>query len=107
MFHCFTGTSDEAARIAEHGWRISFTGVVTFKKSQWLQEIARTYPVDHLMIESDSPYLSPEPVRSRRPNEPALIVHTANFLADLRGEPRPELATRLSHNTSGFFGLPV
>ncbi len=105
VFHCFTGTAEEAARVAEHGWRISFTGVVTFKKSQWLQEIARAYPADQIMIESDSPYLSPEPVRSRRPNEPALIVHTARFLADLRGEPPADFAARLTRNTIEFFGL--
>jgi TatD DNase family protein len=105
VFHCFTGTAAEAARIAEHGWRISFTGIVTFRKSTDLQAIARDYPADRLMLETDCPYLSPEPMRSVRPNEPALLIHTARFLAELRGEPLDEFIARTSANTRGFFGL--
>lgn len=105
VFHCFTGRASEAARIAEHGWRISFTGIVTYKKSEWLQEIARAYPADRLMIETDSPYLSPEPVRKQRLNEPANVTHIARFLADLRGVPVEELADLTARNTREFFGL--
>ena len=83
VFHCFTGTSEHAAEIADNGWRISFTGVVTFKNSGALQLIARDYPIDRLMVETDSPYLSPAPVRHIRPNEPAHLAHTARFLAAL------------------------
>lgn len=107
VFHCFTGTPDEAARIAAHGWRISFTGVVTFKRSQELQAVARAYPADQLMIETDAPYLSPEPVRHKRPNEPSYVAHTARFLADLRGETFEELAASTAENTAAFFGLPA
>lgn len=106
VFHCFTGTANEARRIADHGWRLSFTGIVTFRNSTQLQAIARDYPSDALMIETDAPYLSPEPVRSRRPNEPAHVAHIARFLADLRGEPLEELARRTRENTIAFFGLP-
>jgi len=105
VFHCFTGTEAEAARIAEHGWRISFTGIVTFPKSQELQAIAREYPADKLMIETDSPYLSPVPVRGTKPNEPAFVAHTAQFLARLRGVSLDDLAERTSRNTREFFGL--
>lgn len=105
VFHCFTGTADEAARIAERGWRISFTGVVTFKRSTELQAIARDYPADQLMVETDSPYLSPEPVRGKRPNEPAHVVHTARFLAALRGVSFEDLAAQTVRNTRSFFGL--
>lgn len=105
VFHCFTGTSEEAARIAAHGWRISFTGIVTFRKSVWLQEIARAYPADQLMIETDAPYLSPEPVRGKRPCEPAYIAHTARFLADLRNEPFDRFADQTAKNTRDFFRL--
>ena len=91
VFHCFTGTRAEADRIAEHGWRISFTGIVTFPKSKELQEIAKSYPFDQLMVETDSPYLSPVPVRGRRPNEPSHVAHVAKFLADLRGVSFAEL----------------
>jgi TatD DNase family protein len=105
VFHCFTGTPGEAARVAKHGWRLSFTGVVTFSNSTRLQEIARHYPADALMIESDSPYLSPAPVRGKRPNEPAYLAHTARFLADLRGVAYEELVEQSARNTERFFNL--
>ena len=105
VFHCFTGTAREASRIADHGWRISFTGIVTFKKSDWLWEIAKAYPADKLMIETDAPYLSPEPVRSKRPNEPAYLAHTASFLAKLRDVPFDEFVEQTTRNTREFFGL--
>jgi len=106
VFHCFTGTADEAGRIAEHGWRISFTGIVTFPKSQALQEIARTYPSDRIMVETDSPYLSPVPVRGKQPCEPAYVAHTARFLAELRGTPYDAFVAQTTGNTRTFFGLP-
>lgn len=105
VFHCFTGTAEEAEAIAGHGWRISFTGVVTFKKSGWLQEIAQRYPAELLMVETDSPYLSPEPVRSRQPNEPAHVAYVAQFLARLRGVDQQQLADETAANTRAFFGL--
>ncbi|MBU0716795.1 MAG: TatD family hydrolase [Planctomycetes bacterium] len=105
VFHCFTGTRAEAQRVEAGGWRISFAGVVTFKKSGRLQEIAQAYPADRLMVETDSPYLSPEPVRSRRPNEPAFVAHTARFLSELRGEGFAELAAQTARNTREFFSL--
>jgi TatD DNase family protein len=103
VFHCFTGSAEEAGTAAGHGWRLSFTGIVTFRNSRWLQEIARDYPADQLMIETDSPYLSPEPVRSKRPNEPAFIVHTARFLAELRGTPFDRFVEQTSRNTLEFY----
>ncbi len=105
VFHCFTGTADEAVVLASHGWRISFTGIVTFKGSTELQRIARTYPASALMVETDSPYLSPVPVRSKRPNEPAHVAHTARFLAELRGVGYEELVEQTTHNARAFFGL--
>lgn len=106
VFHCFTGTAAEAAAIAERGWRISFTGIVTFPKSDELQAIAREYPADKIMVETDSPYLSPVPVRSKRPNEPSFVAHTARFLALLRGVDETDFATQTYANTRSFFGLP-
>lgn len=106
VFHCFTGTADEAAKISAHGWRISFTGIVTFKKSQWLQEIARDYPADQIMVETDSPYLSPEPVRGVKPCEPAMVAHTARFLANLRDVSYDALVDQTARNTREFFRLP-
>jgi TatD DNase family protein len=105
VFHCFTGTRAEADRIAEHGWRLSFTGIVTFPKSDELRQIAKSYPSDQLMVETDSPYLSPVPVRGRRPNEPAHVAHVARFLAELRGVTYPELVEQTAQNTRRFFSL--
>lgn len=105
VFHCFTGSETEAAEIAANGWRISFTGVVTFKNAAPLRDIAAAYPIDQLMVETDSPYLSPVPVRNVRPNEPAHIAHIARFLADLRGTDYDEFVEQTSANTRAFFGL--
>jgi TatD DNase family protein len=105
VFHCFTGTAEELSRISDHGWQVSFTGVVTFKKSDGLQKIAKAYPSNKVMLETDAPYLSPEPVRSKRPNEPAYLVHTARFLAELRGVPFDEFVEQTAGNTREFFAL--
>jgi TatD DNase family protein len=105
VFHCFTGSADEAQLLAEHGWRISFTGIVTFRQSAGLQAIARDYPADRLMVETDAPYLSPEPVRKIRPNEPAFVRYTAEFLARLRGEPLDQFIAQTTRNAAAFFGL--
>jgi len=105
VFHCFTGTVDEAKRLADHGWRVSFTGVVTFRTSEALRAVARDYPADQMMLETDAPYLSPEPVRKIRPNEPAHLRHTAEFLARLRGEPLDQLIEQTTRNAEAFFGI--
>jgi TatD DNase family protein len=106
VFHCFSRTPVEAKRLADHGWRLSFTGVVTYKSAKRTQEVARDYPADLLMIETDAPYLSPTPVRGQFPNEPANLVHIAEFLADLRGQRVEELIEHTAANTRRFFALP-
>lgn len=106
VFHCFTGTLAEADQIIEMGFWISLTGVVTFKRSDELRQVARRIPQDRLMIETDSPYLSPEPVRSVRPNEPAHLVHTAACIARERELDLAEFASLTVTNTRRFFRLP-
>ncbi len=106
VFHCFTGTEDEANRLAACGWRISFTGIVTFKKSHTLQAIARTYPLDWLMVETDAPYLAPVPMRGQSPNEPSFVAHTVRFLASLRGDSFEDLASHVGANARRFFDIP-
>jgi len=106
VFHCFTGTVGEAVELIDRGFWISLTGVATFKKSDALREVARLVPSDRLMVETDSPYLSPVPVRSVRPNEPAHLVHTAEVLAAQRGVTMAEFAAMTSANARRFFGLP-
>ncbi len=105
VFHCFSGTAEEASRIAEHGWRISFTGMVTFKKLDWLRRIVKAYPADKLMVETDSPYISPEPIRNKRPNEPAHLVYTVRFLAELLDLSYNALVQQTAQNTRAFFNL--
>lgn len=106
VFHCFTGSEAEARQILDRGYWISLTGVVTFKRADELREVARQVPEDRLMLETDSPYLSPEPVRNVRPNEPSFLVHTASCVARARGMTLAELSARTTENTRRFFNLP-
>ncbi len=105
VFHCFTGTAAEAKRIRAGGWRTSFTGVVTFRNAAEVQQAARECPDAELMVETDAPYLSPVPVRNLRPNEPAHVLHTVRFLAELRGVALEALAELTTRNAVSFFGL--
>lgn len=106
VFHCFTGTKAEASDILNAGYWLSLTGVVTFKRSEELREVARMLPAHQIMIETDSPYLSPEPVRNARPNEPAHLIHTARCIAEVRGLALCDLTELTRRNTHQFFGLP-
>ena len=103
--HSFTGTADEAAECLELGLHISFAGMVTFKKSDDLRAVARTIPVDRILVETDSPYLSPEPFRGKRPNEPARVVHTAECLAQVRGIPLDDFARQTTENARALFAV--
>jgi TatD DNase family protein len=105
VFHCFSGTPQEAAEVRAHGWWTSFTGLITFKNATGPRQAMLDTPVDQLMFETDSPYLSPEPVRRMRPNEPRNVLHTVRFAAGLRGESFEELAQRTTRNAMHFFGI--
>ena len=85
IMHSFTGDEALAAECVDLGLHISFAGMVTFKKSDDLRQVASTVPLDRLLVETDSPYLTPHPHRGQRPNEPAMVVHTAACLAESRG----------------------
>lgn len=104
VFHCFTGTPDEADAIVAAGHWISYTGVVTFKKNDALREAARRTPRDRLMVETDAPYLSPEPFRSQKVNEPALVVHTAAVVARVWGVSPEQFDQITTDNARRFFG---
>ncbi|TWT44543.1 putative deoxyribonuclease YcfH [Phycisphaerae bacterium RAS1] len=106
VFHCFSADEAVARRIIDMGLWISFTGVVTFKNSEEIQRVAKWIPADRFMVETDSPFLSPEPLRKARPCEPAFVVHTARFLADLRGESLESLSAATTANARRFFKLP-
>lgn len=104
IMHCFTGTLEEAEEAISRGFCISFSGIVTFKKSVLLQEIARKVPLDYLLIETDSPYLAPEPFRGKT-NQPAFVVKTAELIASLKGISLEELAEKTWENSRRVFQL--
>jgi TatD DNase family protein len=105
VFHCFSGSPEQARQLLERGYYVSFTGVVTFRNADVARAAAKVVPLDRLMIETDSPYMSPEPLRKQKPNEPALMVHTARFLADLKGVPLDDLAHATTRTAVEFFHL--
>lgn len=105
VFHCFTSGPAEARQILQRGWYISLAGVVTFKNAVEVQEAARLVPAERLLFETDSPYLTPEPLRRVRPNEPAYLAHTARFLAQLRGVSYEDLVATCWANAHRLFGL--
>jgi TatD DNase family protein len=104
LWHCFGLGPDWARLITERGWHISVPGTVTYARSLELREAVRIIPADRLLLETDCPYLSPEPWRGKR-NEPALLGFTAREIALLRGEDVQELWRRCGNNTREFFGL--
>lgn len=106
VMHSFTGTAETAAECVGLGLWISFAGMVTFKKSDALRAVAATIPADRILIETDSPYLAPHPLRGKR-NEPALVVHTAECLAGVRGQGVDEFAAQAAANARDLFRLPL
>ncbi len=107
VFHCFGGTAEQARKVLEHKWFISFTGVVTFKNAHIAREAVLAVPLDRLMLETDCPYMSPEPMRKQKTNEPALMVHTAQFLAELKQVPFDAFAESVTRTSRDFFRLPA
>jgi TatD DNase family protein len=104
VLHCFSGDMDMAEQAMSLGFYISIAGPVTFKKASSLQEIARRIPDDYLLVETDAPYLSPEPFRGKR-NEPAYLLHTIKRIAELRSV-SPEDAARITTlNAKRLFGI--
>lgn len=84
ILHCFTGTLDEAKNVVSRGWYVSFSGIVTYKKSTELQETAKWVPLENLLIETDAPWLAPQNHRGKQ-NEPAFVKDVAQKIADLKG----------------------
>ena len=106
VMHSFTGSLDTAEAAMDLGLDISFAGMVTFKNAANLRDVAARIPLDRLLIETDSPYLAPHPKRGQRPNEPALMVHTARCLADAHQIDPSELARRTTRNACRRFAIP-
>ena len=103
VLHCFTGGRDLAMRAIDLGHYVSFSGILTFKNSQSLRDIARELPADRILVETDAPYLAPLPYRGKR-NEPAFVAETAKVLADTRGVSADEIARQTTENFFRLFG---
>ena len=103
VIHCFTGSPAFARQLLDRNFYISISGIVTFRAAENVRESARVVPDDRLLVETDSPFLAPVPMRGNE-NEPAFIVHTVKFLAALRGVPAEELAARTFANAVSLFG---
>jgi TatD DNase family protein len=106
IMHSFTGDWECAKACLDLGLHISFAGMVTFKKSEDLREVARQVPENRILVETDSPYLSPEPMRGKRPNEPARVEHTLRCLAEVRGVSAEALAVATTENARRLLQLP-
>jgi len=106
VFHCMTEPPDECRKVLDLGAMISFTGIVTYKNAPEVRGSAKLVPLDRVMIETDAPYLSPEPHRKVRPNEPRYVAATARFLADLHGVALEDFVTQVDANAVRFFNLP-
>ncbi|MDP3851678.1 MAG: TatD family hydrolase [Luteolibacter sp.] len=102
VFHCFIGTWEDARRVLQLGGLVSFGGVATFKNAREIRDTVLKCPPGSFMVETDAPYLAPQPHRGKR-NEPAFVRDTADFLAALRGETPAELARHTSDTASAFF----
>ncbi len=104
VMHCFSGDADMAKRLIEMGFSISIAGPVTFPKAEALREVVRQVPIEHLLVETDSPYLAPQPARGKR-NEPAYVRHTAEMVAKIKGLTFDDVARITSFNAMQLFGI--
>jgi TatD DNase family protein len=104
LYHCFTGTRAHMEEIVEQGGYISIPGIVTFKNAPIMKEVAKKVPLSRLLIETDAPFLTPAPHRGKR-NEPSYLIHTAQYIADLRVIPLNELIKHTDRNAREIFGI--
>lgn len=102
ILHCFTGTVEEAEKVLERGWYLSLSGIVTFKKSEALREVARIVPLSQLLIETDTPYLAPQSRRGQ-PNEPAYLPETAECIAKIKNISIEDVARASFDNACRLF----
>jgi TatD DNase family protein len=106
VIHCFSGNMNDANRALELGFFISIPGTVTYKKNQALRDIVKCLPDDRILLETDCPFLSPEPLRGKD-NEPSYIVHTARKVAEVKSQSLEHIASVTSANAARVFGLPL
>lgn len=106
VIHCFSGTREFGEACLKLGFYISFSGILTFKNATDLRECAAAFPLDRLLVETDSPYLAPIPFRGKK-CEPSMVRHTAQKLAELQGLPVEEVARITSENAAKLFRIPL
>lgn len=104
LWHCFGADTETAKRIIDNGWYISIPGTITYRKNELPQEAVKTIPLDRLVLETDCPFLAPEPWRGKR-NEPSYVAFTAKKVAELRGMDVNELWAACAENAYRFFKL--
>lgn len=104
VLHCFTGTVKEAKILVDRGWKISLSGIVTFKNSDFLREVAKWVPLSSLFLETDTPYLAPQKYRGK-PNEPAYLQEIAACVALEKGIDLEEVVSKTYDNVKNFFSL--
>lgn len=104
LFHCFSGSTEFMKECTKEGWYIAIGGVVTFKNAIKMKDVAREVPLDKLLLETDSPYLTPAPYRGK-PNKPAYVRFVAEEIAKIRDMPFEELVNITSENVERFFGI--
>jgi TatD DNase family protein len=107
VFHCFTGSADYAREALARGFYVSFSGIVTFPNSEGVRQAARAVPLERLLVETDSPYCAPVPVRNRKINEPANVIHVIRFLANLFGLTEDDVRRITTRNAAHLFRLPL
>lgn len=106
VLHCFTGSIEEARQVLDRGWTLSLSGIITFKKSIELREVAKLVPLERLLIETDAPFLAPQSHRGK-PNQPAYLPETAAAIASAKGISVEALAEATFQNACKFFKLPT
>ena len=106
VMHCWTGTPEETQWFLDLGFYISFSGIVTFKSAKQVQASAQMVGRDRILVETDCPFLTPVPKRKEKRNQPANVLHVAEFVADLRGVSLEELAAQTTANARTLFNLP-
>lgn len=104
LLHCFTGTEEEAQKAVERNWSLSFSGIITFKKSEALRQALKKIPLSHLLVETDTPFLAPQSKRGL-PNEPSFLPETVATLAALKNISLEEAAKATFDNASRFFNI--
>ncbi len=104
VMHCFSGDAAMAKRLIEMGFSLSIAGPVTYPKADALREVVREIPIEHLLVETDAPYLAPQPMRGKR-NEPAFVRHTAEMIAQIKGLTFDDVSRITSFNAMQLFGI--